>query len=266
MRRSSGETNRTPKSRTGKRLLAIGIPVLAAVLLLAGALGYLCTYYPADAAAVEAFAATSTVTERTLQNGDLLFDPGDADTGLVFYPGGKVDEAAYAPLMRAFAERGILCVLCKMPFHLAVLDMHAADDAREAVSGISHWYIGGHSLGGACASIEVSEHPGVYEGLILLGAYADRDLSHASLRALSIYGSEDGILDRDKYEQSRVKLPADCTEIVLSGGCHAGFGMYGTQKGDGTPAFSSAEQIIRTADAITEWMQSGQADQKQQNR
>ena len=35
------------------------------------------------------------------------------------------------------------------------------------------------------------------------------------------------------------------------GGCHAGFGMYGPQDGDGTPTITATEQITRTADAIT---------------
>ncbi len=38
--------------------------------------------------------------------------------------------------------------------------------------------------------------------------------------------------------------------IIIDGGCHAYFGMYGVQEGDGTPKISNEEQIEQTADAI----------------
>ncbi len=140
-----------------------------------------------------------------------------------------------------------------MPFRLAVLDLHAADAVREAFPAVERWYIGGHSHGGAFAAIELSKHPDAYAGLVLLGAYSIAVLSASSVRVLSVYGSEDGILDREKYVQNKPNLPADSREIVLEGGCHAYFGMYGPQRGDGIPSIDCAEQIRRTASVITDW-------------
>lgn len=67
---------------------------------------------------------------------------------------------------------------------------------------------------------------------------------------LSVYGSEDGVLNRDAYERNRANLPADSPEVVLDGGCHAQFGIYGPQDGDGIPTTSGKEQIRQTAEAI----------------
>lgn len=36
---------------------------------------------------------------------------------------------------------------------------------------------------------------------------------------------------------------------LIPGGCHAYFGMYGLQKGDGTPSISNTRQIQQTAQA-----------------
>ena len=69
-----------------------------------------------------------------------------------------------------------------------------------------------------------------------------------------ICGGEDGVLNREKYEADRVNLPQDTTETVIDGGCHAGFGSYGAQKGDGTPTISAEEQQRQTADALAAWM------------
>ena len=44
--------------------------------------------------------------------------------------------------------------------------------------------------------------------------------------------------------------PEAFTELVIDGGCHAYFGVYGPQDGDGTPEISNEEQISLTAEAI----------------
>ena len=75
-------------------------------------------------------------------------------------------------------------------------------------------------------------------------------MAGSSLDVLSVYGSADGVLDMEKYEQYRSNLPADTSEVVIDGGCHAQFGGYGPQDGDGSPAISGEEQIRQTAEAI----------------
>lgn len=245
--------------RKKRRILWIIIPCAVFALLLCASLIYLESYYHADEDAIAAFSADRAVTEQTLDGGEITFDPGGAKIGLIFYPGGKVEHTAYVPLMRAIAENGVFCVLCKMPFRLAVFDTHAADRIREAHPEIGHWYIGGHSLGGAVASIEVKEHPGTYDGMILLAAFSNEDLIDESIRVLSVYGSEDRVLDLEKYEKEKDKLPRDVTETVIDGGCHAYFGMYGMQTGDGTPLLSNEKQIRIAAEIVAKWIGDGGA-------
>ena len=220
--------------------------LIALALIVAVGIGcgvYLGDYYRADA---QALALTDG------RDGDLFWVPADAAAGLIFYPGGKVDQAAYAPLMAALADRGILCVVTEMPFHLAVLDMDAAAGIQAEFPEVDRWYIGGHSLGGAMAAAYLSDCEEEYSGLVLLAAYSTADLSGSGLDVLSVYGSEDLVLDLEKYEQYRQNLPDDFRELVIDGGCHAGFGMYGPQEGDGVPAITAEEQIAITADAIAE--------------
>ena len=216
------------------------------VLLLACAL-YVGDYYHADTAAIEAFQPENAVAMTQTQNGNLVFSPEEADTGFIFYPGGKVEYTAYTPLMEAISSRGILCVLVKMPFNLAVLDSNAAEGIPAQYPQIENWYIGGHSLGGSMAASHAAKHTEVFRGLVLLGAYSTADLGTSGLEVLSLYGSEDRVMNREKYEQYRQNLPADFTEIVIDGGCHAFFGMYGFQAGDGTPTISVEEQLLQTA-------------------
>ena len=89
---------------------------------------------------------------------------------------------------------------------------------------------------------------------VYVSDYYHTDLTDSGLRVYAAYGSEDGVLNREKYEADRTNLPQDTTETVIDGGCHAGFGSYGAQKGDGAPVISAEEQQQQTADALAAWM------------
>lgn len=228
----------------------------AAVLLMIviGCWVYLADYYHADTKAIAAFSSDTTIVPQQISRAATAYIPEDAAAGFLFYPGGKVEHTAYEPLMTACAEQGILCVLFKMPGNLAVLGKNAADNIFSQFPDIENWYIGGHSLGGSMAASYASENPGKLKGLILLAAYSTEDLSSTSLNVLSVYGSEDRILNAENYKKYRTNLLENFTEIVIEGGCHAGFGMYGHQKGDGTPRISADTQIQIAANEISEFL------------
>lgn len=233
-----------------KRYTALAVILAVILLFVVGFAAYVSDYYHASEYAVQAMASDDHMTVSISEDGTILFVPDAPQAGLIFYPGGKVEYTAYVPLMCACARRGMMCVLLKMPFHLAVLDVNAADGIAEQHPDIASWYIGGHSLGGATAAMYVADHSDELDGLILLAAYSSKDLSGSDLTVLSVYGSEDWVLNAEKYESSKANLPSDMIEVIIEGGCHAGFGAYGPQDGDGTPSISNEEQINRTAEEI----------------
>ena len=315
-----------------------------------------------------------------------LFDGPGTEAALVFYPGAKVEAAAYAPVMAAIAEGGVDCYLCKMPLNFALMGKETAEKIRAAeqtrakekacaaeqirateqtcateqtrakektranyeaeeseqtdiaTKGDTHadseatsdaqtdnktysdertsieihpdtkatanaykkWYIGGHSLGGAVAAMaaddaeetaasdaaddtesevtsdaaddtenaaasdlgndteakEVTDNTGeatAWDGLILFAAYPTDELTTP---VLSIYGSEDGVLNREKYDNASADglWPSDFTEKVIEGGNHAQFGNYGAQKGDGIAQIKASKQQREAANAVISWI------------
>lgn len=219
------------------------IIVLGVFIILVGAMGiYLSDGYDATEAAQTALVSGDKVTVEQIE-GAIVFMPEKPVDAMIFYPGGKVAHDAYAPLMRAYAEEGMVCILLEMPFDLAVFDMNAADDYRNLYPEIENWYLGGHSLGGAMASSYLEGHLDAYEGLILCAAYSTVDYSASDLKVVSMYGSNDEVLNAEKYEECRVNLPENVAELVIEGGNHAYFGTYGLQEGDGTAAITNEEQI-----------------------
>ena len=239
--------------RKRKIFIIVSLIVVVLAIVVAACAIYLGSYYKADEKAISAFMPQGITWEEE-SNGNITFEPKDATKGFIFYPGGKVEHRAYIPLMQACAKKGILCVIAKMPFNLAVFDVNAADGIQKQYPEIKEWYIGGHSLGGSMAASYLENHAKEYEGLILLGSYSTSNLSKENLKVLSVYGSEDMVLNRKKYEENKSNLPKNFTECVIEGGCHAYFGMYGAQDGDGTPSITNETQIYEAAELIAEFV------------
>ena len=239
-----------PKGKGTKAGLRVLLVLLALVLVCgAAAAAYGGDYLHGDAAAQAAMASAET------RKGLYAFGAENMNgtTGLILYPGGKVEAVAYGPLAKAISDRlDILVAVPEMPLRLAMLDKDAADRVMAAYPAIQTWYVGGHSLGGAMAASYGAAHPDRVAGVVLLAAYATEPLT---VPVLSVYGAEDAVLNAEKYAVNRVHLPAGLTELVLPGGNHAQFGSYGPQPGDGTPGISAEDQRARTAEAIAAWLE-----------
>lgn len=211
---------------------------------------YISDYYHANNTSTNEMKSDNLVSVKYINDNLVVFEPNEIKAGFIFYPGGKVEFTAYAPLLHELARNGILCLLPHMPANLAVFDANAADGLKDYYPDINIWYIGGHSLGGAMAASYAANNYSALDGLILLGSYSTKDLSDSNLNVICIYGSEDKVLNKEKYTSSLDNLPDSFSEYVIEGGCHAYFGSYGYQDGDGTPTITNNEQILTTVDYI----------------
>lgn len=241
-----------PRRRWPRRLAIVLVALAVLAFVGAGAfVVYASDYYRSTEAAQQSMDPTAAVPIEQ-GNGFVAFGDPAAETGIVFYPGAKVEYTAYAPLMRDLAERGYLAVIVEMPFNFAFFDIVAADRVRAAFPAVDRWWVGGHSLGGSMAAQYAVGHASDLEGLLLCGAYTASDLSGISLDVLVVYGSEDGVLDRGKLADSTSLMPGDARIAVIEGGNHAYFGSYGEQDGDGEAAISPEEQQAAAADLADE--------------
>ena len=234
------------------RRLIRGAVISAAVIaeLALVAVLYAENYYKADEIALSYLEGRSDTVAVSQTEDGYLFDGPGASKALIFYPGGKVETEAYAPLMSKIAQRGIDCLLVDMPLRLAFTDMNAADRLI-ARYGYSDWYIGGHSLGGVAAASYAAENAGKLRGIVLLASYSTEKLDDG-LRCLTAVGSKDGVLNMAKYERHAANLPRDAVKLVIDGGNHSGFGSYGCQSGDGEADITPPEQWDITARAVGE--------------
>lgn len=228
------------------------LPFCLFIILMISFICYSNVYYHSEDQAESCLISTEQVKVTEIQEG-LLFDGPGTDAALIFYPGAKVEYTAYAPLLSRLADSGIDCFLLKMPCNLAIFGQNKADAIiQKYIYG--EWFLAGHSLGGAMAASYASAHMDKLNGLILLAAYPTKSLVSETFSVLTVYGSEDMIVNQEKLETGRSLMPQNYTEVCLSGANHAGFGNYGAQKGDGEAAITQEEQQIQTINAILAWI------------
>ncbi len=224
-----------------KILKILSISLLAVLIILCGGFYiYTLDYYRADSTAHEVMDTSSNIETSGYMTVFRAATDTNKNVSLIFYPGGKVEAIAYAPFLKALSDKGVTCVLVKMPFNLAVFNINAADSVIKKFPEVKNWYLGGHSLGGAMASSYVNKNSAKLQGLILLGAYPIND---STIPTLAIYGSEDIMLDTSK-------LATVANKIELEGANHSHIGNYGEQKGDGVATMPREEQQAKTVETI----------------
>lgn len=195
----------------------------------------------------------STLVDVTVNN-FISFAPENtsATTGLIIYPGAKVEPEAYAPLANKIAQAGYEVIITPMPLNFAIFDSNAADEVISKFPNIKNWVISGHSLGGVMAAKYASENSNI-KGVIFYASYPQGDeLKDSNIEVTSIYGSLDGVANLDKIIGSKDLLPTSTTFVEIIGGNHAQFGSYGDQSGDNAAEISVDEQIEQAANASIE--------------
>lgn len=238
------------KNKTFKKLgfILLGLIIIALIFIVS----FFTTSYGPSTQAM-ANLEDSTLVDVTVDN-FISFAPENttATTGLIIYPGAKVEPEAYAPLANKIAQAGYEVIITPMPLNFAIFDSNAADEVISKFPNIKNWVISGHSLGGVMAAKYASENSNI-KGVIFYASYPQGDeLKDSNIEVASIYGSLDGVANLEKIVGSKDLLPASTTFVEITGGNHAQFGSYGEQSGDNPAEISVDEQIEKAANASIE--------------
>ena len=224
------------------------LPVLAALLV--GGLAIVAAQYlrpyPIEADSGMLDSSRGIIVERSSLGLSFMPEASIPEIGLVFYVGAKVPPEAYAYIGRSLADEGYAAFIASFPLQFALFDPWRVEKVAALFPVVKRWVVGGHSLGGAMASIwagsrfsedkQKESASGLsLSGLFLLASYPGMrtDLSASGLPTLSIAASADGLATPEKLEKARRLLPPGTRYITIAGGNHAQFGQYGPQPGDG---------------------------------
>ncbi len=240
---------------TRSRILK-GALAAVAIILVVAVVGFLWWAKP-QPLLPEASAALASTPAATFADdgGNLEYTPVGAvpTTGLILYPGGKVPSAAYAPQARAIAEHGYFVVVVSVPFNLAVFGIESAGPIIADHPEITHWAVGGHSLGGSMAAQFIDAHPGQVDGLVLWASYSAADLSSDGLTVLSAYGTLDSGVTSYTGVANVAKLGPNLTFDAIDGGNHEQMGWYTGQPNDPPATIARVNQqaqVVRATLAL----------------
>lgn len=252
------------KTSKGKIVRNIILIILAAVIVLSAVIVGMCLFNsrPAVQTTAEYRQNYSNAIINVQEDGGVEILPNDGvtskNTGIIFYVGAQITPDAYIPLLARLSEQGYSCFIPDLTFNMAALEPKAAETIIREYSEISSWYIAGHSMGGLTASGFAADNPDKIDGLILLAAYTNRDLSESKFPVLSIYGDTDGVMNKELYDKRMEWNPENFEEYVITGANHAQYGDYGRQPRDNDAEISMESQQQQTADIILDWLKEKQ--------
>lgn len=246
---------RIEKSKIIRRIILI---IIAAVILLSAVIIGMCLFNSRPAvqpiAAYRNNFSNSIITVQDDGGVEILPKNGTTDTGIIFYVGAQITPDAYIPLFSRLSEQGYSCFIPNLTFNMAALEPEAADAIINEHPEIGSWYIAGHSMGGLTASGFAADNSDRIDGLILLAAYTNRDLSEADIPTLSVFGDTDGVMNKDLYDKRKEWNSDDFEEHIIPGANHAQYGDYGKQPRDNDAKISAEEQQDKTAEIILDWL------------
>lgn len=189
---------------------------------------------------------------------DIEFTPKkDYNTGIIIYPGEKIEPKSYSQISSLLANYGYKVVVMKFPLNLPALSF---DKAQKIIENdkISNWYALSHTGSTQSAISQASNNKNI-KGVILLGDFPrSDDLNLINKPMLSVWGTKDGFFDLAKFEESHKNLPKNSYFYEIEGGNNTNFANISKLKGDNDAIISADFQKSSTAKKIDEFIKNTQ--------
>ena len=243
------------RHRKLKLWVMITVPLVFIIVSnLCGFIGYFLVYYHATNEVKEYLKDSDKVKVKSEINYYQFDNVAQDEKAIIFYGGAKVEEKSYAPMLNKLAETGIDVYLVKMPLRFPLFAPDKADSVyKKAVSNYQEVYLMGHSLGGVCVAMDLTKTTLDYKGIILIASYSNKPIDN-KYKALSIYGSEDTVMNKKEYDKNAHNFPSGYTTKVIEGGNHANYGYYGKQAADGEAKITREQQIDITVSCVADFI------------
>ncbi|MFB7142110.1 alpha/beta hydrolase [Gottfriedia sp. NPDC056225] len=210
------------------------------------------TYAPSK----EMYSLVGKVNTDSEHHWDVFEPMKNKETGIILYPGAKVEPEAYSYYAQGLAKDGYTVIIPSVKFNFAIFDVNKADQIMKSYPSIKKWYVGGHSLGGVAAASYAYKNLNKIEGIIFLGAYPSNtnDFSNLNVPMLSLYAENDGLSTMSKISKTKHLLSKDAAMYEVLGGNHGQFGMYGKQKGDKKATITAQQQQDKIIEVTMKWL------------
>jgi hypothetical protein len=212
-------------------LKAIMALLFAGALFAGAVFSWLNSYKRADESAQEGLLSDEYVMVHELENG-YFFDGWGEYNAILFYGEKRLQETAYAPLLKAIARQGTDCFLVEMPYAMAELDPERPKQIIDTYSWYS-WYLMVHSTGNEAGCAFFDQYRDRFAGMILLDSVPLSQLDENQL-LISLLSETDSPKTGAAYETAMKKQTCRRRENTVTSGSRAGFVSDGTKGEEGT--------------------------------
>ena len=223
-----------------KRLLAglLGLVLLCSITLWA--------WYQVDgiptAETADYLSGDGYRSERS-DDGSLLFLPDNpTGRGIVIMHGALIKPQSYAKSAAWFAQDGYTVLLPYGPGRMSIAAIETVA-GQMAELGMDEWYFIGHSMGGMASLDSIRTHDLDVNAVALWATAMPVDFSEMDLPIIFIWGTNDDLLQEERFALGRANLPDDVEYITLEGANHKNFAMYSHQFFDGEATIDWMDQI-----------------------
>ena len=181
------------------------------------------------------------------------FSPIDSyKKAVILVPKDNITPESYVILSRELAEKGYLSILLRS----SKVTESTINQILYFYKGVLEWYIGGHSSGGQNVTKYLESHFEDFKGYFLLAAFSNVDLSEKYLKTLTIYGTNDKLLNLVTYEAKLPNLGSHYIEHIIEGANHYNFADCEPSSLDGIATITAEEQMKIAANYIIELINS----------
>ena len=206
--------------------------------------------------AMQAMIQTPGISVVKQNNGSIDFVPQNAvkDIGIVIYPSEKVKPVSYANMARLLAQKGYKVSILKLRLNQPDLSFGKGKDLMESKPDIKKWFILAHASGASIAYKDALKNKNI-KGFVFMGAVPEGDdLNLVNMPVLSIWGTNDGLLDFTRIKEAKKNLPSKSKYYAIEGGNSTNFADIELVSGDEEAIISPEKQQARSVNKIAEFI------------
>ena len=181
-------------------------------------------------------------------------DEQSMDVGIIIYPGEKIEPKSYANIARKLAQNGYPVSILKLRLNQPDLSFGKGTSLIESKKDIKRWYILAHANGANIAYKDALKIKNI-SGFVFMGAIPEgNDLNLVNMPVLSIWGTNDGLLDFSKTNEIKKRLPQSADYYMLEGGNSTNFADIELVSGDEEAVVSPSDQQTKTVRQILKFI------------
>jgi len=180
------------------------------------------------------------------------------DIGIIIYPGEKIEPKSYANIARKLAQNGYPVSILKLRLNQPDISFGKGKKLVESKKDIKRWYILAHANGANIAYKDALKIKNI-SGFVFMGAIPEgNDLNLVNMPVLSIWGTNDGLLDFSKTNEIKKRLPQSADYYMLEGGNSTNFADIELVSGDEEAIVSPSDQQAKAVRQILKFIRNNE--------